>query len=517
MGETAPAPKTQFAPGNLLILIGFVMLKFFLQYQLIHPVYELHRDEFLHLDLGHHLAGGYASVPPFTAWISRIIFLLGNSVFWVKFFPALFGALTMVVVWEAIRELKGNLFALVLGATGVLLSAILRLNTLYQPNSFDILCWTTLYFIIIKYFNSEQPKWLFWGAFIFALGFLNKYNIVFLVLGFLPAVLLTGQRKIFRKKKLYLSLLLALVLILPNLLWQYNNDFPVVDHMRNLAEMQLVNVSRKDFLVTQILFFLGSLLTNIAGLYALIKYEPFKKFRSFLWAFFLTLAVFLYFQAKPYYAIGLYPVYIAFGAVYLEKILKGGWKRYLRPVVIGIPVVVFIPMFGVVFPNKAPEEIIANSEKYKELGMLRWEDGKDHEIPQDFADMLGWKELARKVDSVYRNIPEKEQTLVFADNYGQAGAINFYTDEGIKAVSFSADYINWFNLDRPYFNLIRIRDYEEGEDDLPEAAFFEKVILADSITHPYAREHKTRIYFLEGAKFDMNQKIKEEIAKEKNL
>ena len=149
--------------------------------------------------------------------------------------------------------------------------------------------------------------------------------------------------------------------------------------------------------------------------------------------------------------------------------------------------------------------------------MLRWEDGKDHEIPQDFADMLGWKELARKVDSVYRNLPGKEQTLVFADNYGQAGAINFYTDEGIKAVSFSADYINWFNLDRPYFNLIRIKDYEEGEDDLPEAAFFETVILADSITHPYAREHKTRIYVLEGAKVDINQRIKEEIEKENNL
>ena len=504
------------ASRNLLVLLILIILKFFLQYQLIHPVYELHRDEFLHLDLGHHLAGGYASVPPFTAWISRIIFLLGNSVFWVKFFPALFGALTMVVVWETIRELKGNLFALVLGVTGVLLSAILRLNTLYQPNSFDILCWTTLYFFIIKYFNSEQPKWLFWGALIFALGFLNKYNIVFLVLGFLSAVLLTGQRKIFRKKKLYLALLLAVVLILPNLLWQYHNDFPVVDHLQKLAEMQLVNVSRKDFLITQILFFLGSFLTIIAGLYALIQYEPYRKFRTFFWAFFLTLAVFLYFQAKPYYAIGLYPVYFAFGAVYLEKILKGGWKSYLRPVVIAIPVILFIPMFQVSFPNKAPEEIIADSEKYKELGLLRWEDGKDHAIPQDFADMLGWKELARKVDSIYRNLPGKEQTLVFADNYGQAGAINFYSEEGIKAVSFSADYINWFDLERPYFNLIRIKDYKEGEDELPEAAFFEKAVLADSITNPYAREHKTRIFVLEGAKSDLNRRIKEEIAKEKN-
>src|SRR5690606_234240 len=97
------------------------------------------RDEYLHLDLGQHLAWSYLSVPPVTSWISYIIYLLGNSIFWVKFFPALFGALTILVIWKTIEELKGNLFALVLGATCILFSALLRLNTLYQPNSLDVL------------------------------------------------------------------------------------------------------------------------------------------------------------------------------------------------------------------------------------------------------------------------------------------------------------------------------------------------------------------------------------------
>ena len=110
-------------------------MKFALQYILLSPEYELQRDEFLHLDQANHLAWGYFSVPPITSWISSIIKLLGNSVFWVKFFPALFGALTITVVWKTIEELKGNTFALILGATCVLFSALLRLNTLYQPNS----------------------------------------------------------------------------------------------------------------------------------------------------------------------------------------------------------------------------------------------------------------------------------------------------------------------------------------------------------------------------------------------
>lgn len=139
-----------------IILIGFIALKFLLQFIVLSSDYELHRDEFLHLDQGNHLAWGFLSVPPFTSWTSFIIQLFGNSVFWIKFFPALYGALTIFIVWKAIEVLKGNLFALILGATCVLFSALLRLNTLYQPNSFDVLSWTILYFTLLKYFKTEN-------------------------------------------------------------------------------------------------------------------------------------------------------------------------------------------------------------------------------------------------------------------------------------------------------------------------------------------------------------------------
>ena len=162
-----------------IILIGFIALKFLLQFLLLSPDYDLQRDEYLHLDQANHLAWGYLSVPPFISWTSYVIQLLGNSIFWVKFFPAVYGALTIYVVWKTIEELNGNLFALILGSTSVLLSVLLRLNTLYQPNSFDVLSWTTLYFFLLKYIKTENTKWLFIGAVMFAIGFLNKYNIVF--------------------------------------------------------------------------------------------------------------------------------------------------------------------------------------------------------------------------------------------------------------------------------------------------------------------------------------------------
>lgn len=494
------------------ILILFILLKFVLQYNLISPEYELQRDEYLYLDQANHLAWGYLSVPPVSSWISSIIAILGNSVFWVKFFPALFGAITIIMVWKTIEELRGDLFALVLGAACVLFSALLRLNTLYQPNSLDVLCWSSFYFFIIKYFNTEKTQWLFAMALVFAFGFLNKYNIVFLIIGFVPAILVTKQRKIFLKKELYLAMFLALVVISPNLLWQYNNDFPVIHHLKELAEKQLVNVDRIEFLKSQLLFFPGSFLVIVSGLYALLFYNPYRNYKSFFWAFLFTLIVFMYFRAKDYYAIGLYPIYIALGSAFLADFLKSGLKYYLKPIAIAIPILIFIFSYQIAFPNKSPDQIINNSDVYKKFGLLRWEDGKDHSLPQDYADMLGWKELARKVDSIYIKLPNTDQTLVLCDNYGQAGAINYYTRQDIKSVSFNADYVNWFDLKRKYVNLIRIKDYKEKDAELIETSpYFNTVFVADSITNPYSREFGTLIFAFIGAKVDINKRIKNEI------
>lgn len=486
-------------------------MKFILQYSLIDSEYELQRDEYLHLDLANHLAWGYLSVPPVTSWIALIIKFLGNSVFWVKFFPALFGALTIFTVWKIVEELKGNLYAQVLAATGVLLSVLLRLNTLFQPNSLEILLWTLVYFSLIKYINSEKVKWLYIGAVFFGIGFLNKYNIAFLLLGAIPALLLTNQRKIFLQKHLYFAALLALIIVLPNILWQYHNDFPVIHHMKELSESQLVNVNRFDFLKSQLLFFLGSVFVILAGFYALLMYQPFKELRFFLWMYIFTIALFLFFKAKDYYAIGVYPVYVAFGSVFLsawfEKIKFG---NILKVVSIAVVLLFFIPIYNVAFPNKSPDYILSHQERYRKFGMLRWEDGKDHPIPQDFADMLGWKELAKKTDREYDKLSKSGKTLVLCDNYGQAGAINYYSTKGIKAVSFNADYINWFDLNEKYTNLVRIKDSPENEFE-ETAPLFKNSKIADSIINPFAREKGTVIFSFEGAKVNINKKIQEEI------
>ncbi len=499
-------------------MLGFIIVKIIVQYLLISPEYDLHRDEYLHLDQGRHLAWGYLSVPPVTSWISYCISLLGNGVFWVKFFPAVFGALTIAVVWKTIEALNGSLFALVLGATAILLSSLLRINILYQPNSLDILLWTAFYFVLIRYIQTEQSKLLYIAAAIFALGFLNKYNFVFLLLGLFPAILLTPQRKLFVNKHFYYAVLLGGLLILPNLVWQYNNHFPVFHHLDELARTQLVNVKRSDFLKEQLLFFIGSIFVIIAAVIALLINKQYKNYRIFLWTFICTLLLYVYLKAKGYYAIGLYPILIAIGSAYIGNILKDGWKRYLQPLALVIPVIISIPIFKIAFPNKSPQQMEQHPEEYKKFGQLRWEDGKDHALPQDFADMLGWKELATKVENIYSHLPYPEQTLVVCDNYGQAGAINYYVhNKNIKAVSFNADYINWFDLSKKTENLIRVKTAEGKVTEMEKTKpYFETAVAADSITNSFAREYGTTIFVFTHPNIDVNERIKTEIAMKKN-
>jgi hypothetical protein len=169
------------------------------------------------------------------------------------------------------------------------------------------------------------------------------------------------------------------------------------------------------------------------------------------------------------------------------------------------------------FPNKSPDYIVNHSGLYKKYGLLRWEDGRDHALPQDYADMLGWKELATKVEHIYSTLSEQGHTLIMCDNYGQAGAINYYsTNKNIAAVSFNADYINWFKLDKKYVNLIRVKTFESEGDELKETGpYFNKSFIAGSITNKFAREFGTAIFVFEGAKIDINHRIKMEIEQEK--
>lgn len=501
-----------------IILALFIIAKFLLQTIVVDPSYELQRDEYLHLDQANHLAWGFLSVPPFTSWVAWMIKMLGNTLFWIRFFPALFGAITIYYVWKAVEHLNGSLFACILAASGLLFSVLLRLNILFQPNAADVLFWTMCFYFLIRYVGTKQNRFLYFMGISFAFGMLNKYNIIFWAVGLIPAILITSQRSILANKHFWFSVILAFLIFLPNLLWQYNNGFPVIHHMQELKERQLVNVTLKSFLGDQLLFFFGSFFIWIAAFPAFVLYPPFRKYRVIGWSFLFIMLLFIFLKAKSYYAIGVYPIFFSFGSIYLDQLTKARYLRFLRYVLPVVPLLILIPMFNLVFPLLSPKEIMAKKEKFARFGLLRWEDGKNHDLPQDFADMRGWKEMAHLVDSAYEMIPENERqyAIILTNNYGQAGAINYYSKfKNIGAVSFNADYKTWFPWSTKVKHGIRVKTDEPGEDpnDTEEKSLFDNYYLIGYVRDSSAREFNTKVILLMNANTDIN-KVLEAEAKE---
>ncbi len=486
-----------------IILYCFVLLRFVIQFFAFGAEYGLDNDELLHLDLGKNLAWGYTSVPPVTSWIAYIIIHLGNSFFWVKFFPALFGALTMVVVWKTIEELNGNLYALILGSVCLTFSAFFSLA--FHPSTLDYLLWTVLLFTIVKFINSDNNKWLWMVSLTFAIGFLNKYNIVFLVLGLLPAVLLTKHRNIFINKHFYLSAFVAFIIVSPNLIWQYQNNFPVFNHLNELANTQLAYLNRSDFLLEQINYIVISFIVAPLAFISFFRYAPFKKYTIFFWSYIFTLSIYLYLNAKPNYILGFYPILVAFGAVYLEKLLSAGWLRnHLRPIVLLWPVGTFLFFHPILLPVYSPSWI-KESEVAKTI--------YGGELSPYFTSMLGWSELAEIVDNAFDIIADKKNTLILCEWYGQAGAINYYSKQNYTdAVAMHADYINWFPLDEMEIkNIILVK--HSGDTDKSrekEKPLFDKISFVGEVKYIYAKEYGTRVYLLEGAKQSMNEILRKE-------
>ena len=124
----------------------------------------------------------------------------------------------------------------------------------------------------------------------------------------------------------------------------------------------------------------------------------------------------------------------------------------------------------------------------------RFEDGSIHSLPQDYADMLGWEELASLAAKAYDMIGDKKTGFIYCEDYGEAGAVTVIGKKyGLpEAVSFNESFQYWvpkdFNPD--ITSLVYIND-ELGEDI---KTFFRKITIVGSISNPDAREYGTTVY-----------------------
>lgn len=465
----------------VIIILSLVKLIIHL---IANPNYGFHRDELLHLSVSEHLAWGYMEFPPFIAIVGKTAhFLFGYSLPGVRLFSTLAGVGILVLCCMIAKELGGRRNAVLLAGVSVLaFIPFFRNHTLFQPVAFDQFFWTLGFYYLVRYINSKSNKYLIYLGITAGLGLMNKYTFVVWGFGIVFGLLFVEKGSAFKNKWLYVSGILALLIVLPNIIWQYTHNFPLLAHLAELKKSQLDEIGPYDFALEQ-LELPFTLVVSLIGIVATFLDKELKKYLSLSIAVLVMFFTMWFLQSKAYYFFAAYPVLFALGAVKIEKLFqkKPVWN-YAVVVVLLLPAVYFLPMAAPILPI----------EKFVSYAKLKPEKDGRIILTDDYADMFGWEEQVKLVDSIYQSLPkeEKEQCVILAENYGEAGAVKILGDKYKlpDPVCVHGSFWTWGPGDKDGKVFISLGNEEEVVYSL-----FEEHTLIKTIKHKYAIDEENNI------------------------
>lgn len=407
--------------------------------------YGVHRDEFLYLAMGEHLRLFGMDFPPLIAILGRFErALFGDSLLAIRIVPAIVASGTLLLAAATSREFGGGRFAQITTAVVVGVHPLfLRPGNLFQPVVLDQFWWTLALFSLARLRRTGDDRWWIAVGAAGGLGLLTKFSVLILGFGILVALLLAWREALARRGP-WLALGIALVLGSPSLIGQIALGFPLSAQMRALQAQQLSHVTYWSFLGWQLL--LGpSILLALAGLVALLR-PPLERFRVIGVACAVAfLAVFLA-RGKGYYIGPVYPTLFAAGAVWLAQLGAGAAAMLFQAALLTAVFLFDAMILPVGLPVLPKEQMARYASAIGIAEAVRTNRGTMLRLPQDYADMLGWPERAALVAHVYDSLPpeKRAQVVIVGENYGEAGALEFYGPRlGLpRVVSAAGSY--WF-------------------------------------------------------------------------
>ena len=424
-----PARKDGFLLSGTAIVVCVALVRMvFYFFAATH--YGYFRDELYYLACGRHPAWGYVDQPPLIAWIAWLLeHTIGTSLWALHLIPALAGAATVVLAGLLAREMGGRRWAMFLAALASLMAPILLIfSHLFGMNAFDPPLWTALAWLIVRIAKTGNQH--LWIAFGILTGFtiLNKYGVIFWLAGLLVGALLTPLRGSFLRPWFWLGAALATLIALPNFLWQWRHQFPFLQLMHNIRqEGRDISLPPLPFLKAQaqMLGYVPAILVLFALLYFFSK--PGRPFRALGWAYLVFISVMMALHGKMYYLTAVYPMIFAAGAVWIEAATGRRLWIWAKPAL----ALAVAAISGIYLPLAIPVLSVPAFLAYEHtmgITQQRFEHNKVGVLPQIYADMFGWPEIAARVAAFYHTLPPDVQsrTAIFGNNYGDAAAIDFF-------------------------------------------------------------------------------------------
>jgi 4-amino-4-deoxy-L-arabinose transferase-like glycosyltransferase len=461
--------------SDVCVLLLIAAVSVFLR-SLINGQYGFHRDELLTYTNARHLDWGYVSYPPMTAFLARIeMEVFGASLRGFRFFGAVAQSLMMLFAGLSARELGGSRSAQILAAIASGIGGVTLVHgSFYSYTAFDQLSWILVAYFIIRLLKSENPRWwLAVGASI-GLGMMAKYSIAFLTLGLLGGLVLTPVRRHLRSPWPWCGAALAVLIVLPNLLWQMQHHFVSLDCLRSIHQRDIARGWTDYFLLNQLWKTTNFVAVPLwlAGLWYLFRRPEGKRYRIIGWMYVITLVALAAVRGRDYYLAPAYPMLIAAGAVWGEQWVNSlslrAAARVRRSTWISLACATLCAS-ALTLPI-AP----LNSSWW------RVADG----VNGNFNMEIGWPEMVETVARIRDSLPAEERAriAILAGDEGEAGAINLYGPAYGLPEAISGMNSNWYRGygDWPAQTVITLgehRDFLERN--------FESCVLAGHVTNRY--------------------------------
>ena len=502
------APKRDTLLSTGMAVVWAIALAKLLLHIYFNNRYGYFRDEFDYMSCGDHPQWGYVDQPPlipFLTHISRAV--LGDSLRAIRFIPALASSLLVVQAAVVARELGGRRYALLLTALCVALAPqYLSNGGLLSTNMLEPNLWLgCAYFVILAIKRNDPHYWIGFGI-VAGLGMEEKYTIAVFGLGVVVGLLLTEQRRTFLNPWIWLGGLAAFVIFSPNLLWNLHYDWPFLQLIR------AIRAEGRDVILGPLPFFSQQLLVVnpfaapvwLAGLFALLFWRPLRPYRALGWAYLVSYTVIFLQHGKNYYLAPVYPMLFAAGAVAIDSVLGElpSRRAWLKPVIVSVVLLSGAYLSPIVVPMFSPERFLAYTKTLPFKLPVNEHSHTRAPLPQWYSDQFGWKEIADETAVAWNRIPQAERSDcgIFAQDYGQAGAIDFFgRREGLPG-AMSGDRTYWIWGPHNYSGncMIVLDDRKE----VLESYWNQVEFIGRSAPNLYALEQQIPVFLCKGKTFD---------------
>jgi len=407
------------------------------------PHYGFFRDELYFIICGFHPQWGYVDQPPLTPLLAAGSQLFGHSLFLLRAVAAAFAGASVYVICLLVLELGGGAFAMVLAAIcGALCPVLAAFGEKVGPDMVGLWLWplAVLYLVrIVK--GGDTRQWLAVGAAV-GISAESKYSVLYFAAAFLAGLLIAPQRRVLFSKWFAAAAVLAIVIALPNFIWQAANGFPMLEVLRAGQNGKNVILSPAAYVLAQ--FIIVNPLLSVVAICGLAWMLRGEQTRFLGYGYLLLIATMIASHAKHYYPADVYPILFAAGGVAIEAWTQSA--RYLRPVTAAIALLAGILLLPYVEPI-LPEDTFVSFNKAVGpkvgMGVTATEHLKQTWMTQDWADMHGWPQLAATVQRVYDALPmaDRARAVAVAQNYGEASAIAFFSN--VPVISGHNQYFLW--------------------------------------------------------------------------